>query len=80
MLLLVSNLSTLMPLLLTSLPPSPSLPAPPLLTEPDVPGIPTEDQLIVQYKQCSGVDFSERELRYAKTVVCLRFISAFQVS
>ena len=63
----------------SSLPPS-LPPSPPLFPEPDVPGIPTEDQLIVQYKQHSGVDFSERELRYAKTVVCLRFISAFQVS
>ena len=71
--------SPLSPLPSLSLSPS-SLPPSPLLTELDVPGIPTEDELIAWYKQQSGIDFSERELRYAKTVVCLRFISSFQVS
>ena len=73
------SISSLPPFLPPSLPPSlpPFLPL--LPTEPDVPGMPTEDELIARYKQHSGLDFSERELRYAKTVVCLRFISAFQV-
>ena len=69
---LPSSFSSFLP---STLPPS----LPPHPTEPDVPGMPTEDELIAHYKQHSGVDFSERELRYAKTVICLRFISAFQV-